>query len=102
MARLAAPKTVEQALNEIAQQHATPDTYMDEARKDLAEATAFVKGKGLLTLPTRGNLQVTETPEFIRGIYAVGGFVPAPGARAATGRFLLGDANSENLDEGSH
>lgn len=87
MARLAAPKSVEQALNEIAQQHATPDTYMEEAREDLAQATAFVNEKGLLTLPTRGNLQVTETPEFIRGIYAVGGFVPAPALEPQLGAF---------------
>ena len=87
MAKLAAPKSVEQALNEIAQQHATPATYMDEARKDLAEATAFVKEKGLVTLPTRDNLKVTETPEFIRGIYAVGGFNPAPALEPQLGAF---------------
>lgn len=87
MAKLAAPKSVPQALGEIAKQHATPGTYMDEARKSLAEATAFVKEKGLLTLPTRGNLQVTETPEFIRGIYAVGGFNPAPALEPQLGAF---------------
>jgi uncharacterized protein (DUF885 family) len=87
MAKLAAPKTVEQALGEIAKDHATPDTYMDEARKDLAQATAFVKEKGLVTLPTRANLQVTETPEFIRGIYAVGGFNPAPAIEPQLGAF---------------
>ncbi|HEV2201324.1 MAG TPA: DUF885 domain-containing protein [Bryobacteraceae bacterium] len=87
MVRLAAPKTVEQALNEIAKQHATPDTYMDDARKSLEQATAFVKEKGLLTLPTRANLQVTETPEFIRGIYAVGGFNPAPALEPQLGAF---------------
>src|SRR5439155_21273482 len=54
MAKLAAPKSVKQALDEIAKQHATPDTYMDAAKKTLAEATAFVKEKDLLTLPTRG------------------------------------------------
>lgn len=87
MAKLAAPKSVEQALNEIAKQHATPATYMDEARKDLAEATAFVKEKGLVTLPTRDNLKVTETPAFMRGIYAVGGFNPAPALEPQLGAF---------------
>jgi uncharacterized protein (DUF885 family) len=87
MVKLAAPKTVEQALNEIAQQHATPETYLDEARKDLAQAMAFVKEKGLLTMPARANLQVTETPEFIRGIYAVGGFNPAPALEPQLGAF---------------
>jgi uncharacterized protein (DUF885 family) len=87
MQKLAAPKSVEQALNEIAQQHATPETYLDEARQDLAQATAFVKEKGLVTLPTRANLEVTETPEFIRGIYAVGGFNPAPALEPQLGAF---------------
>ncbi len=87
MKMLAAPKTVEQALDDIARVHATPATYMDEARADLAQATAFVKEKGLVTLPTRANLQVTETPEFIRGIYAVGGFNPAPALEPQLGAF---------------
>ncbi len=78
MEKLAAPMTVKQALAEIAKEHATPATYMDRARETLAEATAFVKEKDLVTLPARANLQVIETPEFMRGIYAVGGFNPAP------------------------
>ncbi|MSV35417.1 MAG: DUF885 domain-containing protein [Bryobacterales bacterium] len=87
MAKLAAPKTVPQALDEIARQHATPDTYLAEANRTLEQATAFVREKGLLTLPTRGNLKVTETPEFIRGIYAVGGFNPAPALEPRLGAF---------------
>ena len=78
MAKLAAPKTVEKALDDIARQHATPDTYIAKAKETLAQATAFVKEKDLLTLPARSNLQVIETPEFMRGIYGVGGFNPAP------------------------
>jgi len=87
MVKLAAPKTVEQALEEAAQQHATPETYMAEARKTLEQTTAFVREKNLLTLPARANLQVTETPEFIRGIYAVGGFNPAPALEPQLGAF---------------
>lgn len=87
MAKLAAPKPVKQALDEIAKQHATPATYMEEARKTLEQATAFVRDKGLLTLPTSGNLQVIETPEFMRGIYAVGGFNPAPALEPQLGAY---------------
>ena len=43
MAKLAAPKTVEQALADVAKQHATPATYMDQAKETLAQATAFVQ-----------------------------------------------------------
>ena len=96
MAKLASPNSVKQALDEIAVHHPTPDTFVAQARTDLAQATAFVRGKetdkfrrdkGLLTLPTRANLEVTETPGFMRGIYAVGGFVSAPALQPELGAF---------------
>jgi uncharacterized protein (DUF885 family) len=87
MARLAAPKTVKQALDEIAAQHATPDGYLSQANQTLAEATAFVREKGLVTLPAQSNLGVVETPEFMRGIYGVGGFNPAPALQPELGAF---------------
>jgi uncharacterized protein (DUF885 family) len=87
MMKLAAPKTVEQALNDVASQHATPDTYIAKAKETLAQATAFVKQKDLLTLPARSNLDVIETPEFMRGIYGVGGFNPAPPLEPQLGAF---------------
>jgi len=67
-----------ETLAKIARKHATPDTYFPDARRDLDEARQFVKAKGLLPLPPRDNLQVIETPPFMRGIYSVGGFNPAP------------------------
>ena len=87
MATLAAPRTVKQALDEIATHHATPETYMAEARKTLEQATMFVKEKGLVTLPPRSNLQVIDTPEFMRGIYGVGGFNSAPPLQPELGAF---------------
>ena len=87
MAKLSAPKTVKQALDDIAKQHATPATFMDAARKTLEQATAFVREKGLVTLSDRSNLQVIETPEFMRGIYGVGGFDPAPALEPQLGAF---------------
>lgn len=87
MVTLAAPKTVEQALADIAKQHATPDTYLAEAKETLRQATAFVKEKDLLTLPSRSNLDVIETPEFMRGIYGVGGFNAAPPLEPQLGAF---------------
>ena len=87
MVTLAAPKTVEQALADIAKQHATPDTYLAKAKETLRQATAFVKEKDLLTLPSRSNLDVIETPEFMRGIYGVGGFNAAPPLEPQLGAF---------------
>jgi uncharacterized protein (DUF885 family) len=78
---------VKQALDDIAKQHATRDAYMAFAKKTLEEATAFVRSKMLVTLPPGGNLQVIETPEFMRGIYAVAGFNPAPALQPELGAF---------------
>jgi uncharacterized protein (DUF885 family) len=87
MEKMAAPKSVKQALDEVARQHATPATYMAEAKKTLEQATAFVRDQQLITLPARANLQVIDTPEFMRGIYAVGGFNAAPPLEPELGAF---------------
>ena len=87
MVELASPHSVKDALDKIAQQHATPETYLDEARKDLEEATNFVRAKHLVKLPEHGNLQVIPTPEFMRGIYSVGGFNQAPALEPQLGAF---------------
>ncbi|MDQ2949067.1 MAG: DUF885 domain-containing protein, partial [Acidobacteriota bacterium] len=65
----------------------TPENYFAEARRTLQEATNFVRSKALLTLPARANLKVIETPEFMRGIYAVGGFNAAPALEPQLGAF---------------
>jgi uncharacterized protein (DUF885 family) len=88
MVQLAAPKTVEQALADVALHHATPATYMSAAKQSLATATAFVKLKDLVTLPPNANLQVIETPVFMRGIYGVGGFNQAPALEPKLGAFF--------------
>lgn len=85
---LAKPKTAKQALDDVAKQHATPETYMAEAKQALVQATAFVGKKALLTLPPRSNLDVIDTPEFLRGIYAVGGFNAAPPLEPELGAFF--------------
>ena len=79
---------VGEVLASIAQRHSTRESYMDDARKDLEEARAFVQQKRLLTLPARSNLQVIPTPEFMRGIYAVGGFNAAPALEPELGAFF--------------
>jgi uncharacterized protein (DUF885 family) len=88
IARLAAPKTVEQALADVARQHATPETFIPAAKQALVTATAFVKAKDLLTLPPHANLEVIETPVFVRGLYGVGGFNPAPPLEPQLGAFF--------------
>jgi uncharacterized protein (DUF885 family) len=80
-------EVVSQVLANIATKHSTPETYFSDARRDLQEAREFVKSKDLLTLPPRDNLQVIETPAFMRGIYSVGGFNAAPALEPQLGAF---------------
>lgn len=81
-------KVVREVLDRIAEKHSTPASYMDDAKNDLAEARDFARSKNLLTLPVHDNLQVIPTPEFERGIYAVGGFNPAPVLEPQLGAFF--------------
>lgn len=76
-----------EVLGRIAARHSTPQSFMDDARKDLDEARAFVQAKHLLTLPASTNLQVIPTPDFMRGGYPVGGFSPAPPLEPKLGAF---------------
>jgi uncharacterized protein (DUF885 family) len=81
-------KVVREVLDRIAEKHSTVASYVDDTRKDLDEARSFVREKNLLTLPDHSNLQVIPTPEFVRGIYAVGGFNPAPVLEPQLGAFF--------------
>jgi uncharacterized protein (DUF885 family) len=81
-------RIVREVLDHIAENHSTPASYLDDARKDLDEARNFAREKNLLTLPASSNLQVIPTPEFQRGIYAVGGFNPAPTLEPQLGAFF--------------
>ncbi|HYL38514.1 MAG TPA: DUF885 domain-containing protein [Bryobacteraceae bacterium] len=87
MAKLAAPRSIKEALDKIAKDHATPAAFIDQASNDLEQATQFVREKHLVTLPARGNLKVIPTPEFMRGIYGVAGFNPAPALEPQLGAF---------------
>ena len=98
---------ISEVLEKIAEIHATPANYLEEAKKDLAEATAFVKVHHLLRLPGESNLQVIPTPEFTRGIYAVGGFSPAPALEPQLGSFywitpLTPDMTEEQIESKLH
>jgi uncharacterized protein (DUF885 family) len=78
---------VQDALDKIASRHSTRESFMEDARQDLAEARAYVQQKHLVTLPADSNLQVIPTPAFMRGIYSVGGFNPAPPLEPKLGAF---------------
>ena len=66
---------IKAVLDEAAKKHPTNETVLSEATKDLAETTAFVKGKGFVTV-LEEPLDVVATPEFQRGV-AVASCSPA-------------------------
>ena len=76
-----------EVLGRIADRHSTREDFLNDARKALDEARAFIQEKNLLTLPANANLQVIPTPEFMRGSYPVGGFNPAPALQPSLGAF---------------
>jgi uncharacterized protein (DUF885 family) len=78
---------IRKTLERISERHGTAKSYMSDAKRDLEEARQFVKAKNLAALPTSANLQVIETPGFMRGIYSVGGFNPAPPLEPKLGAF---------------
>ncbi|MCC6364840.1 MAG: DUF885 domain-containing protein [Bryobacterales bacterium] len=80
-------EVVGRTLEKIAENHATAGTYIGDARRDLDETRRFVREKNLLALPVKDNLQLIETPAFMRGIYAVGGFNAAPALQPELGAF---------------
>ena len=73
-----ASQLIAAVLGKIALEHGQAATYFDDARRDLREVRKFIQTKGFVALPGQDNLKVIETPVFMRGIYAVGGFNPAP------------------------
>jgi uncharacterized protein (DUF885 family) len=75
-------------LAQIARDHTTPDKFFDQAKNDYERATAFVKEHHLLTLPKLDNMHVVPTPGFMRGVYAVAGFQPAPPLEPQLGAFF--------------
>jgi uncharacterized protein (DUF885 family) len=81
-------KVISEVMDHSAQDHSTPAHYFEDAKRDLEEARNFAATKNLLTLPKGSNLQVIPTPEFQRGIYAVGGFNPAPALEPKLGAFF--------------
>jgi uncharacterized protein (DUF885 family) len=74
---------VQAVLDERAKRRPDNDSVIALAAKDLAEATAFVRAKGLVGVPEEP-IQVTPTPEFQRGV-AVASCSP-PGALEKNGK----------------
>ncbi len=55
-----------------------PSQLLDQVRKDVEELRSSAEEAAIVLLPPRDNLKVIETPEFMRGLYSVAGFMGAP------------------------
>ncbi len=82
-----ATKLISTVLGKIALKHGKAETYFEDAKRDLEQVRTFIKAKGFVGLPGQDNLKLIETPVFMRGIYAVGGFNPAPALMPELGAF---------------
>lgn len=60
-------RAIRRALDAVARDHPTDATVLDEARRTLREATAFVREKGFVTVPS-DPVRVIAVPEYRRGI----------------------------------
>ena len=78
---------IREVLDRIAEEHVEADRLKPDILRQLDELHDFVRRKDLVTLSSRDNLQVIDTPEFMRGIYAVAGFQPAPPLQPELGAF---------------
>ena len=51
---------------------------LEKVKADASGIRAFIVQKDLLTLSDRDNMRIVPTPVFVRGVYSVAGFHPAP------------------------
>jgi len=63
----------------------SPGNLLDEVKKDLDELRKFVQEEGLVGQPRLDNLEVVETPRFMRGIVTRAKLLPAPSLRSDLG-----------------
>ncbi len=80
---------VGEVLDRIARKQSKPETYFRDAQQALDEVRAFLRTRAdrIVALPPNDNLKIIETPPFMRGIYSVGGFNPAPPLQPELGAF---------------
>jgi uncharacterized protein (DUF885 family) len=79
---------VRQALAKVAEDHPAPGELVATVKKDVDDARAFIVEKKLLTLPKHQNLEVLETPPFMRSQLGVAAFDGAPPLEPSLGAYF--------------
>lgn len=71
-------RIISEVLDRIADKHPRRDKLIAAVERDLASIKEFIQEKRIVSLSPRDNLKVIPTPRFMRGVYSVAGFHPAP------------------------
>jgi uncharacterized protein (DUF885 family) len=71
-------KVISEVLLKISDDRPKRDDLMQTVKDDLDGIRQFIVDKKIVSLKSRDNLKVIPTPPFMRGIYSVAGFHPAP------------------------
>ena len=71
-------KIISEVIGRINQDHVQPDQLVEKVKSQASGIRSFIVQKDLLTLSDRDNMRIVPTPVFLRGIYSVAGFHPAP------------------------
>ena len=75
------------ALAQIAKEHAQPSQLLAAARESVRTVRAFIVEHKLLTLAEHDNLQIIDTPAFLRSVLGVAAFDGAPPLEPKLGAF---------------
>ena len=71
-------KVIAEVIGRINDDHGAPGQLLDKVKAEAGGIRAFIVQKDLLTLSDRDNMKIVPTPVFLRGVYSVAGFHPAP------------------------
>lgn len=71
-------KVISEVIDRINQDHVQPGQLLEKVKAQARGIRAFIVQKDLLTLSDRDNMRIVPTPVFLRGVYSVAGFHPAP------------------------
>ncbi len=82
-AALPRERVIRAVLDRLADEHPSDSTIVPQAGKDLAEATAFVKAQGIVTVPDDA-LDIIVMPEFQRGVAVA--YCDSPGPLEKNGK----------------
>ena len=76
-------KVISEVIGRINEDHVQPGQLLEKVKAEASGIRAFIVQKNLLTLSSRDNMRIVPTPVFLRGVYSVAGFHPAPALEPA-------------------